>query len=382
MYKIVLYDTSNFIDFPIGGQLTSIRNFLRYVAESENIYCKQILLVGVTTEEKQVGSLQKIEIANQKFDFLPVLYRNKNLSDVRKSLRMEYLKGLFKYTNKICVTPKTINYIHTPEAYIQIKICHPISKTVVFSHGNFWNMQSGFRFYKNNKLIKLFFDKFIFHLLKHADLIFTLDKNCTVQYMLNTNKVRQIDNSIVLPESYGLSKEKHIPLKLLFVGRLSKIKRVDEIIKAMALHSKGEVQLLIVGDGEERECLETLAQRESVDHNVLFMGAVSPDEVGEYMRNNDILIMNSQFEGKPMTIIEALSYGMPIVTTPVGGIAELVINHHNSEYTDGTSQSISDAICTIASNYTYYSNNAFEAAKDYDYQKVNAEIWDFLVNLQ
>ena len=93
------------------------------------------------------------------------------------------------------------------------------------------------------------------------------------------------------------------------------------------------------------------------------------------MKNNDILVMNSMFEGKPMTILEAMSYGLPIVTTPVGGIPEMTIKGQNAEYTNGDSLDISSAIEKIVNDYANYEKNAFLNSEKYDYRIVNRRIF-------
>ena len=79
MYDLIMYDTSNYVDFPIGGQLTSVRNFLTYIAEFQKDYYKRILLVGVTTESNNLGKITYVEIKGKEFAFLPVVYRDRNL---------------------------------------------------------------------------------------------------------------------------------------------------------------------------------------------------------------------------------------------------------------------------------------------------------------
>ncbi len=380
MYSLIVYDTSNFVDFPIGGQLTSIRNFLAYLANKQTKFCSRVLLVGVTNNEDEVCKLKKVLIDGVEFDFLPVLYRNNDLNDVKKSLRLEYLISLFKHKKYIPNSKNTIHYVHTPEAFIQIKAIHRKAKVVVFSHGSFFNMVDGFRFYKNNRLIAYVFNKFIVYLIKKSDLIFTLDKDSTKQYSKYTKRVKQVNNSVVLPFENNIKRNCKTPIRLLFVGRLSKVKRVDEIIKAVEILNEKAI-LTIVGDGEENNELKSLVEKNNLCKKVKFEGAVSPQDIGNYMKTNDILIMNSIFEGKPMTIIEAMSYGMPIITTPVGGITEMTEEHFDSEYTNGEKEQIVEKVLKISKEYTNYSNNAFHSSKKYDYCNVNKEIFDCLNSL-
>lgn len=373
MYQLILYDTSNFENFPIGGQLTSIRNFLKYISLEQKDFAKKILLVGITTEISNVGKIHKINIDDAEFDFLPVLYRDTELKNVQSSLRVAYLKALFKYRNFIPHNKKCIHYVHTPEAFIQVKICHPFAKTVVFSHGSFFNMVDGFRFYKNNKFVAVVFNWFIIALIKSANLIFTLDDVSTKQYLKYTKKVIQVNNSIELPKDKIIRDSCSTPVKLLFVGRLSKVKQVDKIIEAIELVDNAV--LTVVGDGEEADYLKNIVAEKSLEDKVCFAGAVAPSKVAEYMKSHDILIMNSVFEGKPMTILEAMSYGMPIISTNVGGISEMVEEGKNAEFTDGTAEKIVDAIEKIKIDYREYSNNSLESAIKYDYRKVNSAIY-------
>lgn len=373
MYELVIYDTSNYEDFPIGGQLTSVRNFLTYIAEYQKDYCSKILLVGLTTSVTNLGKKKIVDIGGKQFDFLPVVYRNTNLKEVKNSLRLEFLKGLFKYKDKIPHEKEILHYIHTPEAFIQVKLCHPFARTAIFSHGSFFNMVRGFRFFQNNKIVGSCFEVFIKWMLRNANLIFVLDDDSLNQYINYNKNVVKVNNSIILPEEDYSDKQLHNPIRLLFVGRLSKVKRIDEIIKAVE-NCKEDVVLTIVGDGEERTHLESLVET----NRVKFTGALKPDQVKNEMIRGDILVMNSVLEGKPMTIIEAMSYGMPIITTNVGGISELVEFGGNAIETDGTFLQIICAIKNITSQYTEKVALSLCRARVYDFKLVNAKVFSEL----
>lgn len=373
MYELVIYDTSNYEDFPIGGQLTSVRNFLTYIAEYQKDYCSKILLVGLTTSVTNLGKKKIVDIGGKQFDFLPVVYRNTNLKEVKNSLRLEFLKGLFKYKNEIPHEKEILHYIHTPEAFIQVKLCHPFARTAIFSHGSFFNMVRGFRFFQNNKIVGSCFEVFIKWMLRSANLIFVLDNDSLNQYINYNKNVIKVNNSIILPEEDYSDKQLHNPIRLLFVGRLSKVKRIDEIIKAVE-NCKEDVVLTIVGDGEERTYLESLVET----NRVKFTGALKPEQVKNEMIRGDILMMNSILEGKPMTIIEAMSYGMPIITTNVGGISELVEFGGNAIETNGTFLQIICAIKNITSQYTEKVALSLCRARNYDFKLVNAKVFSEL----
>lgn len=380
MYDLILYDTSNYTDFPIGGQLTSIRNFLKYIANCQPDFADRILLVGITTSKKEVGVSQSLEIDGVTFDFLPVLYRDSDLSAVQKSLRLEFVKALFRSRKLIQAHRKTVHYIHTPEAYIAVKGLHPFAKTAVFSHGSFFNMVKGFRFFQKNKLVHALFNQFLILLIKSADLLFVLDEDSEKQYLKYTQKVYRAENSIVLPENVPQRDSCHTPVRLLFVGRLSKVKRIPEIIQAVK-QLDGAAHLTIIGDGEERQTLEAQVIEGNLENTVTFLGALQPREVGKHMASSDILVMNSSVEGKPMTILEAMSYGLPVVTTPVGGIPELVIENISAEFTDGTPNTIVSKTKKICMHYREYALESYKLSTRYSYRIVNSDIYSSLQEL-
>lgn len=379
MSRLFIYDNSNFIDFPIGGQVTSIGNFLRYVCEVHPERTDAMMLVGVTVHPEEVGKRKKVSLYGRQIDFLPVAAAERDLGNTTRSLRMMYARGLLKYRKMLGVTKRDCNYIHAPEAYGVVKLLCGRSRCVIFSHGSYFNMERGFRFFQKNLLVKKGFVAYLKWILKNADLILLLDKDSLRDYRPYNSNLVQVGNSIICPD---LPEERHIlkdgkVKEILFVGRLSKDKRVEPIIQAAlkAEESFGELNLTIVGDGEE---YRNLIQYEG--KNVHFTGAVTPKEVKEYMAKADILVMNSAFEGIPMTILEAVSYALPVISTNVGGIGEALRFGQDSEETDGTAEGILEAVKRIDAYYDTYSRNAYKNSKAYDYRQVNRKVYDLLCN--
>ena len=148
---------------------------------------------------------------------------------------------------------------------------------------------------------------------------------------------------------------------------------MDGILKAAAQMEGEGITLTVVGDGEEGEYFRTFA-----DEKIRFTGAVAPSRVASYMQNADVLVMNSDFEGVPMTILEALSHGLPVISTDVGGIAETVDFGKDAVRTDGTPESIIRAVREIKDHYADFAAAAHEHARQYDYRTVNGEVCDNL----
>lgn len=363
--RLLIYDTSNYQDFPIGGQLTSIINFLQYVIESRPERVRDILLVGITTVPEELGRLSSISMAGHNIAYLPVAVAETDLSHIQKSLRVRYMKGVLKYGRQLRISRRDCNYIQTPEVYGAVKIKNPLAKGVLFSHGSFFNMAKGFRFYRDNPVLLKCFQLYIKWIIRSARMIFTLDEDSSKAYRKYNKNLVRVDNSVVCPASRA---KDHLTHQVIFVGRLSKGKNIEPIIDAVN-SLKGLVTLTIVGDGEE---YERLIKRKG--EWVKFTGGVSPAEVQNFLKEADIMIMNSLFEGIPMVILEAISYGIPVITTDVGGIGSVLHYGKDSYRTDGTSQSIAAGIHAIYEDYENYSAQAFLGAKRFDYQAVNEAI--------
>jgi glycosyltransferase involved in cell wall biosynthesis len=116
-------------------------------------------------------------------------------------------------------------------------------------------------------------------------------------------------------------------LSLLCVGRLVSHKRFDLIIEAV--DQVADATLTIVGDGPERATLEALVRSRGLSERVAFRRSVPHEGVARLMGASDALVIFSEYEGLPHVAIEALSAGLPIVATNVGGTAEVLVHGEN-----------------------------------------------------
>ncbi len=110
------------------------------------------------------------------------------------------------------------------------------------------------------------------------------------------------------------------------VGRLAPEKGIQYFLDAAAvvLRSSPEVSFVVVGDGPERRNLEEAVRSLGIENKVHFAGKLE-DMAGVYA-SLDILVSSSLKEGLPMTILEALAAGRPVVATAVGAVPELVLH--------------------------------------------------------
>jgi len=112
-----------------------------------------------------------------------------------------------------------------------------------------------------------------------------------------------------------------------YMGRLSYEKSIDQIIKAFALINKKmpELSLMIIGDGPERKNLEELAEDLKIRDSVIFTGSLFYNgDLVRSLQTNDLFVSASKSENMPLSVLEAMATGLPMVLVKEKGLAELI----------------------------------------------------------
>ncbi len=163
-----------------------------------------------------------------------------------------------------------------------------------------------------------------------------------------TKRDRDIDISKFIVHHCGMPVEKYefkpvldrkssIPT-VLSVGRLTPMKGFDTLIKACSeLHKKNiKHKLIIVGFGPDKDLLINLSNNFGIQHSVEFRDYCSPEEVKNLLYSSDLFVLAAKFDtnkktqdGIPVAIMEAMSIGLPVITTRTSGIPELINDNTN-----------------------------------------------------
>lgn len=162
-----------------------------------------------------------------------------------------------------------------------------------------------------------------------------------------TKRVEIIKNVISAPVVH---KQQTGYFTLLFLGLLGKNKGIYDLLECIRDHKvefQGKLKLYIGGNGEI-EHVKQLIKEYGIADIVIFEGWVSGDKKIELLNKSDAYILPSYKEGLPISILEAMSYGMPIISTPVGGIPEIVSNGENGYLVEpGNKEDIYKAIMSL-----------------------------------
>ena len=121
------------------------------------------------------------------------------------------------------------------------------------------------------------------------------------------------------------------PFTFLTVGRLAPWKNIPTIIKALKIYKNEGIQFkfYIVGSGPEEDNLKKLVTANGLQNEVEFTGQLKKTELFEYYKKANIYIQASSYEGLPHVILEAISHKLSIISTPIGGTNEILLDGKN-----------------------------------------------------
>lgn len=114
--------------------------------------------------------------------------------------------------------------------------------------------------------------------------------------------------------------------RALFVGRLAGVKGVPILIEAMARLAPKypNLTLRLIGDGPDRTALEAEVARRGLQDRVVFLGYKSQADVADELAHADVFVLPSFAEGVPVVLMEAMAAQVPVLTTRIAGVPELV----------------------------------------------------------
>ncbi|MBN1999819.1 glycosyltransferase family 4 protein [candidate division KSB1 bacterium] len=165
---------------------------------------------------------------------------------------------------------------------------------------------------------------------------------------IEPGSVTVLYNAVPLAKGQTEIRPKSLKFRILFVGRLIKTKNVACLIRALALLKNTNICLTVVGEGPCASMLHSLAAEKKLGKSVVFKSALL--DVKEYYQNHDVLVLPSLFEGLGIVILEAFSYGLPVIGSAVGGITELLENNRGLLFESNNHRDLAQKIQTLYKN--------------------------------
>ena len=276
--------------------------------------------------EKDTVFVRQLEDAYPLYK-LPVAIRPGSVG--RDHLRViRCVKSLHRYLSK-----RSVHILHTHGYFADI-IGIPVSKLLGLSH-----ISTCHGFISNNTKLAMYnmLDRFV---LRFCDRIIVVSegiKDELIKGGIRKSRITVIQNAIENRENYDpslFSAHRKKMRRLLnigdseflvgYVGRLSEEKGLRYLIEAReGIGPNGKpFKIVLIGEGPYRKGLEDLAKRKGLEMEVIFAGFHL--DVEEWFAALDIFVLPSLTEGTPMSLLEAMSFGCPVIAARVGGVAKVI----------------------------------------------------------
>lgn len=196
------------------------------------------------------------------------------------------------------------------------------------------------------------------HFLREVNSFIVLGEkwNKIIKEIEPTTNTVVVSNTISIPEEKVEWRE---PIQVLFLGVLIKRKGVVDLLHAIKILKDSRmvksVNFVIAGSGEEEEALKEECSRLGLDEIVKFVGWTVGEKKKKLLKESQILVLPSYNEGLPIAILEAISYGLPVVSTDVGDISSAVYNGKNGYlFNPGDVEKLSENLAMIINDEDTY----------------------------
>jgi len=224
-----------------------------------------------------------------------------------------------------------VSFLEGPTARIISGCSSPKTKKICWIHVEQCNRRTASYSFRNFKEAKRCYSKYekivsVSHSVKEDfQKIFDISNDHIVLY--NVNETNQIMEKAKEKTEIAIDKSK---INICGVGRLTKVKKFDRLIKIheMLINNGYNVNTYLLGDGKERETLEKYVQKHNLNHSFKFLGY--QENPYKYISKMNLFVCCSTAEGFNTAATESLILGVPVVTTLVSGMEEML--GYNNEY--------------------------------------------------
>lgn len=193
-------------------------------------------------------------------------------------------------------------------------------------------------------------------ILQQCTYLIVLSESWKDYYMTNcgltAEKVVVLPNPVEIPENVPKRANSH-KINFVFLGRIGKRKGAFDLLQAfakLAPEHREKSELTLAGNGEVEQA-RSLAESLNLKQHITFPGWVDPAQRNKLLSKADVFVLPSYNEGLPMALLEAMSWGLPVITTPVGGIPEIVTHNETGLLVNPSDvQQLAEALRSLIEN--------------------------------
>jgi glycosyltransferase involved in cell wall biosynthesis len=138
-----------------------------------------------------------------------------------------------------------------------------------------------------------------------------------------SKKILKINNGVNITD-INRANESKADINLIIISRLVVQKNINIVIEAMKLLDNKNLKLSIIGEGGEFSKLENTIHDLNLQNQVQLLGKIDNNKISQFLLTADIFIQASDYEGLPHSVLEAINYEVPILSTETGGCKDLL----------------------------------------------------------
>lgn len=393
----ILFDQTDIFGKRIGGAETFLRGLIKYAPRNF-----EVSVVGTTIDTvlRPLGRWTRLSLGSREFNYLPVLFEGDENHKSAIPLSLRYTLALGR--QKIDTRGKVLFFnriepsvVYNSRLYAKVVTIHnDIENQIMRCNGGeaLWS--------KAPFLYKLFER----HALKNIDHLYTVSESSVRYYHSHYPDTKDrvsflptwLDPEIFSPSDGNKTdiRRNIVPDQhqdkvgvrwILFVGRLQEQKAPLRLIEAFKKYYEADRNsvLLVVGDGNLREQMLEEAGRQGVAEKIIHIKYLPQSQLVDFYRAADVLLLASNYEGMPISVLEAMGCGLPIVSTRVGEVPRVVKNGFSGEIIDSfdAAEIAAGLRKVLAAPSVYSRENCLASIQDFVPSKVLEPVFKKMADL-
>ena len=329
------------------------------------IYCQQ-----TTDNGQQTSSKEKFEIVRtleNNVDTIRVYYK-KPKNKIQSLLRF-YRANMMAL--KLCKKPDLI-HVHILTrlgviAWIQ-KLLHK-TPYIITEHWSRYLPGNDFSGFLRKTACKL--------VVRNAKTVTTVTDNLATA--MNNHGLKN-DNYVVLPnvvnlDMFHISEKNNNPCKIIHISCFEdKSKNISGLLESLKIiDDKGiDFQCKLIGEGLDLDLMKGKAKELQLINKVSFTGLLQGQALADVLSSGDFLVLSSNYENMPVVILEALASGLPVVSTNVGGIKEMIDDTKGILVEPRNKEALAEAMIKMIETHKNYDANYLRNSviEKYGYESV------------
>ena len=341
------------------------------------IYCQQTSRDVSTTHIINKKDVDDASNNNSKFEIVRTLENNVDTIRVYYEKPKNKILSLIRFYRanmkalKLCKKPDMI-HVHILTrlgviAWIQ-KLLHK-TPYIITEHWSRYLPGNGF-----GGFLRKMFTKIV---VRNAETVTTVTENLAIAMK---NHGLKNDNYVVLPnvvnlDMFHISERDNNPCKIIHISCFEdKSKNISGLLESLKMiEEKGiDFQCTLIGEGMDLELMKEKAQNLQLINKVSFTGLMEGQKLADELSSGDFLVLSSNYENMPVVILEALASGLPVVSTNVGGIKEMIDDTKGILVEPRNKEALAEAMIKMIETYKSYDANHLRNSviEKYGYESV------------